>query len=39
MRDALLALGGQRYVDRYARDVKRELRAVRAGAGTRHQHG
>ncbi|MCU0282426.1 MAG: 1-acyl-sn-glycerol-3-phosphate acyltransferase [Candidatus Nanopelagicales bacterium] len=39
MRDALLALGGQRYVDRYARDVKRELRAVRAGAGARHQHG
>ena len=27
VRDALLALGGQTYVDRYARDVKRERRA------------
>jgi 1-acyl-sn-glycerol-3-phosphate acyltransferase len=30
IRDALLALGGQRYVDRYARDVKAERRAARA---------
>ena len=28
VRDALLALGGQTYVDRYARDVKRERRAA-----------
>jgi hypothetical protein len=26
----LLSLGGQQYVDRYARDVKAELRAARA---------
>jgi hypothetical protein len=32
LRDALLALGGQRYVDRYARDVKAELRAARTAA-------
>jgi 1-acyl-sn-glycerol-3-phosphate acyltransferase len=30
IRDALLSLGGQQYVDRYARDVKAELRAARA---------
>lgn len=29
VREALLALGGQQYVDRYARDVKAELRAAR----------
>jgi len=33
IRDALLELGGQRYVDRYARDVKAELRASRAQGG------
>ncbi len=31
IRDALLALGGQRYVDRYAQDVKAELRAAGPG--------
>jgi 1-acyl-sn-glycerol-3-phosphate acyltransferase len=31
VRDALLALSGQRYSDRYARDVKAELRARKAG--------
>jgi 1-acyl-sn-glycerol-3-phosphate acyltransferase len=39
VRDALLALGGQRYVDRYARDVKRELRAARAVGGTGAPNG
>jgi 1-acyl-sn-glycerol-3-phosphate acyltransferase len=39
VRDALLALGGQRYVDRYARDVKRELRAARAAGGTAAPNG
>jgi len=29
VRDALLALGGQTYVDRYARDVKAEMAAAR----------
>jgi hypothetical protein len=28
IRDALLELGGQTYVDRYARDVKAERRAT-----------
>jgi 1-acyl-sn-glycerol-3-phosphate acyltransferase len=40
VRDALLALGGQRSSDRYARDVKAELRAARAGeAGRAAAHG
>lgn len=34
VRDALLALGGQRYSDRYARDVKAELRAARRAGST-----
>ena len=33
VRDALLALSGQRYSDRYARDVKAELRAARKAGG------
>lgn len=32
VRDALLELGGLNYLDRYARDVKAELRAARDGA-------
>lgn len=33
VRDALLQLGGLKYVDRYARDVKAELRAARESPG------
>ena len=33
VRDALLQLGGLEYVDRYARDVKAELRATRESPG------
>ncbi|MGB7982794.1 MAG: lysophospholipid acyltransferase family protein [Candidatus Nanopelagicales bacterium] len=35
IRDALLALGGQRYEDRYAQDVKAELRGTQEQAGPR----
>jgi len=34
VRDAMLALSGQRYCDRYARDVKAELRAARRAGAT-----
>lgn len=34
VRDAMLALSGQRYSDRYARDVKAELRAARRAGST-----
>lgn len=35
IRDALLELGGLEYEDRYARDVKAELRAAREGGSSR----
>ena len=34
VRDALLALGGQTYVDTYAQDVKAEKRAAPRARGT-----
>lgn len=39
VRDALLALSGQRYSDRYARDVKAELRALRRAGAARPTEG
>lgn len=38
IRDALLELGGLRYVDRYARDVKAELRAAGDSSGQTPAH-